>query len=326
MTTALRMATADLRAATSRLAQSVADHAALIAVCRAAVAAEARGDSDPLTYVRGLLAERGQLPAPGASPLLVLADARTAVRMAGWPAIRRSGHVAPDRELGPGPYWPLREPLPVRDLRIGPDRRRPGDPVSPWAAPCGCLWLPVTGDCGGYHEVPCQPHAAGEPRPTVIADLAKVAVYEASFDGAPASAREARRWAGQVLDGTPAADDMVLALSELAANAAVHSASAGRPMSVWVRLVIAPGGWLRAEVRDDGPAPPNPGDTISPADARPFCDSGLAEAGRGLDIVAALADSAGRADGIAWLVMPWQPAAIPGQRTPAAAVHVKESA
>jgi anti-sigma regulatory factor (Ser/Thr protein kinase) len=316
MTTALQMATADLRAALSRLAQSVADHAALIAACRAAAAADARGDADPLTYVRELLRERGQLPAPGASPLLVLADARTAVRMAGWPAIRPGGHVAPDRELGPGPCWPLREPLPVRDLRAGPPPWRPGDPVSPWAAPCGCLRLPVTGSPGGYHEITCRPHAGGESRPPVIPGLARAMLYEAMLDGRPESAREARQWAGRILDGIPAAGDMVLALSELTANSAVHSASAGRPLSVWVRLVIAPGGWLRAEVRDDGPAPAGPGDTISAGNARPLCDSGLVESGRGLGIVAALAVSAGRADGIAWLVMPWQPAAVPAPARP----------
>ena len=78
-----------------RLALTVADYAALLAACRAAVAADAAGDSDPLGYVRDLLADRGQLPPRGASPLIVLADARTALRMTGWAAIRGAGHASP---------------------------------------------------------------------------------------------------------------------------------------------------------------------------------------------------------------------------------------
>jgi anti-sigma regulatory factor (Ser/Thr protein kinase) len=315
MTTTLTLATG-LRAALSRLAQSAADHAALIAACRAAVAASDRGDADPLTYVRGLLEERGQLPAPGSSPLLVLADGRTALHMAGWPAIGADGHVIPDREMRPAP-WPIREPRPFRDVArqlaaLGPGEAR----ALPHGGSCGCLWLPR--HCGGWEPLECcQRHEGTWPggRP----GLAAVALYEARFDGAPTAASEARRWLSQVIDGAPAADDAVTALSELVANSAVHSASAGRPTSIRVRLAIAPGRgladgllgrWLRIEVRDAGPAA-----RIIPGHAPIVHDHSLdAESGRGLDIVTALAHASGRRNGMAWLIMPWRPPAIPGQR------------
>jgi hypothetical protein len=73
-----RPARTSLTAAPSRLAE----YADLLAAARASVAAAARGDADPVAYVRSLLAYRGQLPPDGASPLVILADARTALHLA----------------------------------------------------------------------------------------------------------------------------------------------------------------------------------------------------------------------------------------------------
>ena len=63
-----------------------AEYAELLAAARAAVAAERSGDTDPLAWIRGVLAERGQLPAPGAAAVQVVADARSAMCLTGWPA------------------------------------------------------------------------------------------------------------------------------------------------------------------------------------------------------------------------------------------------
>ena len=63
-----------------------AEYAELLAATRAAVAAERNGDTDPLAYVRGLLAERGQLPLAGAVARHVVADARSALCLTGWSA------------------------------------------------------------------------------------------------------------------------------------------------------------------------------------------------------------------------------------------------
>jgi len=63
-----------------------AGYAELLAAARASVAAAARGDVDPVAWVRGVLRERGQLPEPGTRPVQVVADARAAVRLTGWPS------------------------------------------------------------------------------------------------------------------------------------------------------------------------------------------------------------------------------------------------
>lgn len=72
-----------LRQAQSRLAALRAEHAGLIAACRAAVATQAAGAGDPLGMVRAWLDRRGGIPAPGAAPQAVLADSRTAMSVAG---------------------------------------------------------------------------------------------------------------------------------------------------------------------------------------------------------------------------------------------------
>lgn len=68
----------------TQLALTRARYAELLAAARAAVAAERNGDADPLGWIRGLLAERGQLPAPGAAARHVVADARSALCLTGW--------------------------------------------------------------------------------------------------------------------------------------------------------------------------------------------------------------------------------------------------
>jgi hypothetical protein len=84
--TALARVLAGLAAARDRLALLRAEHAALLAAARATVAAAAAGDADPAAWVRGVLAEHGQLPEPGARPVAVVADARSAMCLTGWPS------------------------------------------------------------------------------------------------------------------------------------------------------------------------------------------------------------------------------------------------
>jgi hypothetical protein len=57
----------------SRLALTRADYAELLAAARAAIAADRDGLRDPLTFVRGVLADRGQLPPAGADVQQLLA-------------------------------------------------------------------------------------------------------------------------------------------------------------------------------------------------------------------------------------------------------------
>ncbi len=95
----------------------------------------------------------------------------------------------------------------------------------------------------------------------------------------PASAsqvREARRWLARILDGSPAADDAILCLSELATNAVTHSSSGQLGGSFTIRADIRHGDRVRVEVEDEG----------GPW-SRPVCAD--EQHGRGLVIVGTLA-------------------------------------
>jgi anti-sigma regulatory factor (Ser/Thr protein kinase) len=74
----------------------------------------------------------------------------------------------------------------------------------------------------------------------------------ATLPGTPASVPVARRLVRETLAGCPRAGDLMLAVTELAANAVSHSAS-GQGGSFAVRLRTGPG-WARVEITDEGPA------------------------------------------------------------------------
>ncbi|GAB7030835.1 ATP-binding protein [Streptomyces sp. NPDC021749] len=96
-------------------------------------------------------------------------------------------------------------------------------------------------------------------------------------------AREFARTALADWDVKQRADDIVLCVSELATNALLHGVPPGRGYRLWLSWEAADGP-LRIEVHDSGG-----GDPCVPAAAL----SGEAEAGRGLLLVAALADAWG---------------------------------
>jgi anti-sigma regulatory factor (Ser/Thr protein kinase) len=83
----------------------------------------------------------------------------------------------------------------------------------------------------------------------------------------------------RLLDGCPVADDVILCVSELATNAAVHSDSRRCGGTFTVRTESCPGAGVRIEVEDGG------GPWVSSAPDPTH--------GRGLDIVRALADEWG---------------------------------
>jgi anti-sigma regulatory factor (Ser/Thr protein kinase) len=117
---------------------------------------------------------------------------------------------------------------------------------------------------------------------------------EITLPGTPASVSVARRLVRDALPGCPRADDLMLAVSELATNCIAHTAS-GRGGTFTVRVRAAPG-WARVEVIDDGPA-------AGPSTRRN---------GWGLPIVAGVTDRSGgivRSDGqrTAWAEVTWLP-------------------
>jgi len=119
------------------------------------------------------------------------------------------------------------------------------------------------------------PAAAFLDMPASAAEFLDPSASGATYPGRPEYIRQARADAQGLLAGCPAADEVILCLSELAANAVVHSNSRRPGGTFTVRIERRPGAFIRIEVEDDGrpwlaPAP----DPCS---------------GRGLDIISALA-------------------------------------
>ena len=80
---------------------------------------------------------------------------------------------------------------------------------------------------------------------------APVITWARTFPAVPAQVAEARRFLASLLEAGPATDDAVLCLSELAANAIVHSRSREPGGSFSVRVQVR-GQRLRVEVGDEG--------------------------------------------------------------------------
>lgn len=105
-----------------------------------------------------------------------------------------------------------------------------------------------------------------------------------TFPGLPAIVPAARRYVRGVLEGTPRGDDVELIASEFIANSIRHTLAGGKGGTFTVRI-SGGNGWTRIEVSDAGT-----GQWSLPAASQPDDD---AEYGRGLAIVAALADKLG---------------------------------
>lgn len=76
-------------------------------------------------------------------------------------------------------------------------------------------------------------------------------VWSRAFPAVPAQVRETRQFLSAILDGRPMADDAILCLSELVANAVVHSRSREPDGQFSVRVHLRDS-HLRVEVCDQG--------------------------------------------------------------------------
>jgi anti-sigma regulatory factor (Ser/Thr protein kinase) len=138
-------------------------------------------------------------------------------------------------------------------------------------------------------------------------------VSASTYPGGPEHVHQVRADVRRLLDGCPVADDVVLCVSELAANAALHSDSRRPGGSFTVRTEHCPGDSVRIEVEDDG------GPWVGPAPDPTH--------GRGLDIIRALAAEWGVTTGSAgrtvWARIDW-----PGdyRRQPGSACAVADDA
>jgi serine/threonine-protein kinase RsbW len=120
-------------------------------------------------------------------------------------------------------------------------------------------------------------------------------VSASTYPGTAEHVRHARADMRRLLGGCPVADDVVLCVSELAANAALHSDSRGPGGTFTVRTENCPGDSVRIEVEDAG------GPWVGPAPDPAH--------GRGLDIIRALAADWGITTGPAgrtvWVRIDW---------------------
>jgi anti-sigma regulatory factor (Ser/Thr protein kinase) len=121
-----------------------------------------------------------------------------------------------------------------------------------------------------------------------------------TFPGLPAIVPSARRFVRAILADSPRAGDMELIASELASNAIRHTPSgdAGGKFTVTIQTAD---GWARIEVSDTG----NGQWHLQPGDVCPD-----AEYGRGLAIIAAVADKFGHDARVGgqtlWAEVSWQ--------------------
>lgn len=104
--------------------------------------------------------------------------------------------------------------------------------------------------------------------------------WSRAFPATAAQVREARQFLTGILDGHPAAHDAILCLSELATNATIHSRSREPGGHFRVRAEVR-GSHVRVEVCDLG----GPWEQAARDDG---------QHGRGLLVVAQLADNCGR--------------------------------
>ncbi len=113
-----------------------------------------------------------------------------------------------------------------------------------------------------------------------------------TFRGTPASVPEARRFVAELLAGCPAREALMTCVSELCANAIVHTAS-GNGGVFTVEVDLPRPGVARIAVTDEG-GPSLP--TAAPLDPTAAPLDPTAEGGRGLAMVAACTSRWGYAD------------------------------
>ncbi|MER6130759.1 ATP-binding protein [Streptomyces sp. NPDC001815] len=104
-------------------------------------------------------------------------------------------------------------------------------------------------------------------------------VWGLTCPGFPEEVSRARRWTRDILRGSPLADDAAVIVSELSANAILHTASGRQPGSFHLALAISPQ-MIALSVTDDGGTGQAP--KLEHQDQE-------AEHGRGLGMVNALA-------------------------------------
>ncbi len=124
---------------------------------------------------------------------------------------------------------------------------------------------------------------------------AEVPAIEATYPGTPDQVGAVRATVRKLLDGCPIVDEVVLCVSELAANAVIHSRSRLSGGLFTMRAVVCRDDYVWVEVEDGG----GPWAEAMPDPSR----------GHGLDIIRALANDWGidgdRSSHVVWVRFDW---------------------
>jgi serine/threonine-protein kinase RsbW len=131
-----------------------------------------------------------------------------------------------------------------------------------------------------------------------VAGTAGTVAFSCAYPAVPAELAVIRDDLRRLLNGCPAADDVILCASELAANASLHSNSRKPGGVLTLRAEIRRGEYVRIEIGDRG---------------GPWDEPGLdPERPHGLDLIAAFAAAWGIVDTAAgrtvWARLHWNPA------------------
>jgi hypothetical protein len=154
---------------------------------------------------------------------------------------------------------------------------------------CGSIRVPPAGhvlqddiNAPGWNEQDGNDRMPGDVRlPAVLLPAGRGGgVWQRAYPGRVEQAGQVRADVRQLLSGCPVADDVVLLMSELAANAVRHSRSGEDGGTFTVRVTEVSGRCVRGEVEDEG----------SGWHGKLQCSARLAS---GLNILIALSDACG---------------------------------
>lgn len=213
--------------------------------------------------------------------------------------------TAPARGTGPmanGGTEPRRVSAPQQRTRgrTGDDQDAP----RPFNLPEDCLsrhhGKEIGRTCGGQ-----EPEAGPEDAAWGHRVLPGLRSFSRAYPGVPQAVRNARADVTCVLDGCPAADNVVLCLSEVASNAVLHSRSRVPGGHFGVHVDVREEQWVRVAVDDDGGS--------WDADHADHADraDGDIEHGHGLEIVCALTAEMGTVNNgdwrAVWFECSWRP-------------------
>ena len=118
----------------------------------------------------------------------------------------------------------------------------------------GCGPDPETAALSSWPPLPASPAAASDAEPAAATDERGRGdrVFCSAYRGVPSAVGQARRDMARVLDGCPAAEILILLLSEVTTNAVRHSRSGAPGGHFTITVDVRRGEYVKVTVADDG--------------------------------------------------------------------------